>query len=640
MRHRCLGIPLFVRLSGLAIPSFLLVLAADTASAAPPDAARVQQLAQWLDESPRGVGATIDDRPAWRAMAEAPGFENVVPEAEALLSQPIPELTDELFLDYSRTGNRSRCQRVLSLRHGRVGQLVLAECIENRGRFLPAIEEAIQAVCSEKTWVMPAHDGGLRNFNGTTNEIDLAVAAVSWTLATADYWLGNKLSEDVRKLLRDELERRTFTPFTGTVNEGTPRLWWLTGTNNWNAVCLAGVTGSAMATIESRERRAFFIAAAEKYVEYFLSGFTPDGYCSEGVGYWNYGFGHYVMLAETIHQATAGRVDLLADPRIRPIALFGRRMEIADGIYPAFADCSVGTRPDTALMALLSRRYRLGLKEVEADGLLLGAGPSSSLFSLGVYGTANSATAVPALDASTPPQPPRDWFADAGILICRPTPGQRGLAVALKGGHNAEHHNHNDVGSFLVVLGGQTPLVDPGAEVYTARTFSSRRYESGVLNSFGHPVPRVAGKLQKTGRAAAAKILETQFTDAADTVVMDLSAAYDVASLKKLQRTFVFSRQAPGALEVIDEVEFDDPQSFGTALVTFAEWKQVAPNRLVIGTGTSAVRVDIAVEGPATEIRADEIKEDVRGGHLPIRLGIDLTEPVTRAKITLSIAPE
>ncbi|HUT11679.1 MAG TPA: hypothetical protein VMY42_14355, partial [Thermoguttaceae bacterium] len=197
MRHRCLGIPLFVRLSGLAIPSFLLVLAADTASAAPPDAARVQQLAQWLDESPRGVGATIDDRPAWRAMAEAPGFENVVPEAEALLSQPIPELTDELFLDYSRTGNRSRCQRVLSLRHGRVGQLVLAECIENRGRFLPAIEEAIQAVCSEKTWVMPAHDGGLRNFNGTTNEIDLAVAAVSWTLATADYWLGNKLSEDV-----------------------------------------------------------------------------------------------------------------------------------------------------------------------------------------------------------------------------------------------------------------------------------------------------------------------------------------------------------------------------------------------------------------------------------------------------------
>ena len=55
---------------------------------------------------------------------------------------------------------------------------------------------------------------------------------------------------------------------------------------------MAGVIGTAMANIESRERRAFFAASAEKYIQYFLKGLTPDGYCSEGVGYWNYGFGH------------------------------------------------------------------------------------------------------------------------------------------------------------------------------------------------------------------------------------------------------------------------------------------------------------------------------------------------------------
>ena len=132
------------------------------------------------------------------------------------------------------------------------------------------------------------------------------------------------------------------------ITTGKPPMWWLTSKMNWNSVCLAGVTGAALTSIESPQRRAFFAASAEKYIQYFLEGFTPDGYCSEGVGYWNYGFGHFVMLAETIKQATGGKVDLLAPKRIRPIALFGRRMEILPGVYPAFADCTRGckTRPD------------------------------------------------------------------------------------------------------------------------------------------------------------------------------------------------------------------------------------------------------------------------------------------------------
>ena len=111
----------------------------------------------------------------------------------------------------------------------------------------------------------------------------------------------------------------------------------------------------------------------------------------------------------------------------------------------------------------------------------------------------------------------------------------------------------------MVALGRSTPLVDPGAEVYTARTFSARRYQSKVLNSFGHAVPRVAGRLQETGRQAAAKILKTDFTDQADTLLMDISSAYKVEGLKKLERTFVFSRAGAGKLTVSDAVEFDEP---------------------------------------------------------------------------------
>ena len=162
------------------------------------------------------------------------------------------------------------------------------------------------------------------------------------------------------------MERRTFTPLSKTVRDeglrGLWRAWWLSATNNWNAVCLAGVTGAALAAVESRRERAWFAAAAEEYVQNYLRGFTPDGYCPEGVGYWNYGFDYYMMLAQTLKAASGGKVDLMDSPRVEKIARFGRRMEILPGLYPAFADCDLGERPFPALMAFLSRRYGWGLE--------------------------------------------------------------------------------------------------------------------------------------------------------------------------------------------------------------------------------------------------------------------------------------
>ena len=246
---------------------------------------------------------------------------------------------------------------------------------------------------------------------------------------------------------------------------------WLTVHGNHNSVDLAGVTGAAMANIPSRDRRAFFAAAAEKYVQNYLLGFTPDGYCSEGVGYWNYGFGRFVMLAETLKQASGGAVDMMQAANVRQIALFGRRMEILPGIYPSFADCDPTEQPDAQIMAFLSRRYGWGMRDVEAKGL--GPAVYSSGFTLGVFGFPNSATATGEATVAATSPPRRDWFSDAGVLICRPAPGkQHALGVAMKGGHNAEQHNHNDVGSFIVALGRSTPVVDPGAEIYTGRTFS------------------------------------------------------------------------------------------------------------------------------------------------------------------------
>ena len=155
---------------------------------------------------------------------------------------------------------------------------------------------------------------------------------------------------------------------------------------------------------------------------------------------------------------------------------------------------------------------------------------------------------------------PRSWFEQAGILICRPLKGSScRLATAIIGNDNGVNHNHNDVGSYIVVLNGQVLIVDPGGETYTARTFGPHRYESNVLNSFGHSVPLVAGKMQDAGAKAKAVTLKTDFTDAQDTLVFDIRSAYSVPSLQKLTRTYVFSRAGAGSLTVTDDVAFSKP---------------------------------------------------------------------------------
>ncbi len=623
----------------LSLVSCLVTLPASSAlggTPITPDAQRVAELAVMLPEVPTGLGRPITDRVAWQPIADASNAEEIIEAAEKLAQTQIPELTDDLYLDFSQTGNRSRCQRVLHLRHTRISRFTLAECLEDRGRFLPVLEESIRAICAEKTWVLPAHDPGLKTFRGEEVNIDLAVAGLSWELATSYYWLGDKLSPEIRQLIRDELRRRTFDPFKSCVNTGTPRMWWVTCTNNWNAVCLAGTVGAALAVIDSPEERAFFIAAAEKSIPYFLSGFTADGYCSEGTGYWNYGFGHYVLLAETLRQATSDQLDWMEVPKVERIATYGRRIEISGGVYPAFADCSTTTRPSSSLMAYLSRRYALGMTEVERRGLGLAGGIPSSLVGLGVYGFPNAASNR----SPAEPTPPalRDYFTEAGILIVRPEQhGTCRAGAAIKGGHNAEHHNHNDVGSYVFVVGDRAVLLDPGGEVYTARTFSSRRYESNVLNSYGHPVPRVAGKLQSTGRGAAAKVLRTEFTDAQDTLVLDLTAAYAVKELKSLRRTFVYSREGEGTLAVTDEVEFTSPQTFETALITLGRCKRDG-NTLTVYESDEAVRVTLDASAEV-DISTEEIEEDVHSRSPPKRIAIRFKQPVIHATVTAKCVP-
>ena len=269
------------------------------------------------------------------------------------------------------------------------------------------------------------------------------------------------------------------------------------------------------------------------------------------------------------------------------------------------------------------------------------AGPGGMLYEALLYSFANGATDETASPgASTVAHDiRRSWFDAAGVLVCRPAEGVRGrFAVALKGGHNDEHHNHNDVGSFVVALDRCAVLLDAGGEVYTSRTFSSRRYESQALNSFGHPVPRVAGAMQRTGVEACARVLKTEFCEAQDTIVFDLRPAYDVPGLEQLQRTFVYSRQDGGSLIVEDRVRFAAPQVFETALITLGNWRREG-DMLVVTDGDAVVQVRLLVTGSDFDVQETIIRENMQTSVPPKRIAVVLRQPVTAAQVTQIIMP-
>ncbi len=640
-----LRLPLLLLAVGFAAALFGAPARAVAATAAPlwwdapqPPAA---EIALTLAAGPSAFGAPLADRAAWTAFAATPAGRSALARAPRLLAEPVPVVTDAVYLalqkDYTPE-TRAAWDSLYRARLDRLGTLVLAEACENRGRFLAAIADTIRAVCAERAWVFPGYDRQLADYEGKLVTIDLFSSAVGWQLATTDHLLGAALPAEIRTLVRAELQRRLFVPFRRMLAGDQPPHWLRYG-NNWVSVCLAGVVGSALAVLETPEERAFFVAAAIEHSRKLLEGYGSDGYCTEGVGYWNYGFGRYVLLAGLIHQASAGRIDLLARPAVYPASAYGFTIEIVPGTSPAFADTDTTARPDPALLAFLDRRFGFGRPPVAAGQAPAASRPSfvDDLF----HGF--QAAMHPANPESRPALPPavRAWFPSGGVYVGRPdgdasTPR---LAVAWKGGHNAEQHNHNDLGSFVVLVGRRPVIVDPGQEVRSGRTFSARRYESPLTNSFGHPVPRLAGTLQATGAEARAEILRTEFTAARDMVAYDLRSAYPVPALRGLTRTFAYSRAGTGALEVTDAAEFATPETFESALITLGSWEQTGPRSLRVRDGDAAVDVAIDAGPHAFAFAAEEIYPARRTAAPTTRIAIRLAAPVTQATVRLTIRP-
>ena len=138
------------------------------------------------------------------------------------------------------------------------------------------------------------------------------------------------------------------------------------------------------------------------------------------------------------------------------------------------------------------------------------------------------------------------WLPDLEFIAARSVAGSNdGLYLSAFGGHNAQSHNHNDVGNFVVYADGKPVLVDVGVETYTAKTFSPRRYEIWTMQSAFHNLPTINGAQQKEGAAFRARDVRHEATASRASLSLDIAAAYPAdAAVDRYERTVALDRRA------------------------------------------------------------------------------------------------
>ncbi|MBV9174672.1 MAG: heparinase II/III family protein, partial [Chloroflexi bacterium] len=520
------------------------------------------------------------DRDSWQRARERLSqavLARLIASADETTRTAIPPLTASMYLDCVRTGQREWYERPLYQRRSMLARLVVGECLEGSGRFLDTLLDLAWAICEESSWAFPAHQ--LQLADPGRPYIDLMAASTALDLAELDALLGSQLDAALGIRIRYEAERRCFQPYIERASEW----WWLSGPSagtNWTAVCNAGVLGAAAYLEADVNRLARMLEQGLTSVQLYLASFDPTGGTSEGPNYWAYGFGAFTLLAHVLDWRTAGQLRLLNGPRIPEIARYPLRTQLSPGQHVTFSDSRPSVRLEPAHLAFLGRALKAPeLLQLAADQPVdPGTGPFGWAIRslLWPIETTNLSRFAPSS---------HDWWPGLQWIIARYDPSDPdGLVLAVKGGHNGEMHNHNDVGALIVHSRGESLIVDPGPGRYTNTYFTDRRFEHPATASIGHSVPAPNGYQQPFGAEYRAEVLEHIASAEADRLLLELRDAYPAeANLASLRRSVTLDRTAPaGTIELVDGVTFaNEDGTLESALVTFAR-VDIEPSRVTV----------------------------------------------------------
>jgi hypothetical protein len=526
-------------------------------------------------------------------------LQEVVEVGEKLLDEPITSLSFSQYKIFDETGSRKQFERTYFARRQRLNAFAILSKVYGERKYIEALENTIWAICDEYTWCLPAHLGGtsisiVENLNGHAPSlgeirakvrehryvVDLFAAETAFALTELISMLEDKLAPIVVYRARREVKERILDPYC----ELNSSFGWERVTMNWAAVCGAGVGASAMYLIKDDSTLAPIIQRLLGTMECFLDGFHEDGACTEGMGYWNYGFGFFVYFAELLKERTAGKIDLMESEKIKQIALFQQKGYLSGDYVVSFSDGSLTSKFHSGLTHFLKKR----IPELEAPDMKYRSGFNDDHCFRWAHTIRNLVWSDSTSECTR-------WgeafyfLSDSQILVSRKEYGDRMVCLAAKGGHNNEPHNQNDIGSFIVHVNGETLLTDPGAGEYTKQYFGSERYTFICNGSQGHSVPVIDGGYQKAGMEHRAEILDVHTSAEKDMFVLDIAKAYGHDHLQSLIRSLTFEKRGRGKLIVSDKYTFNQqPSSIVERFVSFIPPVQLGEGRVSIQGENSA----------------------------------------------------
>jgi hypothetical protein len=334
---------------------------------------------------------------------------------------------------------------------------------------------------------------------------------------------------------------------------------------NWNPWICSNWLSCVLLCEKDEVRKGQAIDQIVSAMEAFIQSYPNDGGCDEGPGYWDRAA---ASLYEELNLLTLAGYPVQEHfaalmPKIQAMGAYSYKTYIGNDYCVNFADAH-----ENKAVQQVNIVYPFGLwlndPTMRQFGAYLGQqkhvleNPAALYDKSGNFPTLSRElfflSHIDELIAEQPrePQPKDVWLPDLQIMTAR----RGNLYVAMKGGHNGESHNHNDVGSFLVYINNNPLFIDPGVGEYTAKTFSNDRYSIWTMQSQYHNLPQINGCDQKDGKDYAAKVISYQ----SGSLCLDIAGAYPKEALvKSWKRTVAATKSGITVTEDYELSEYSKP---------------------------------------------------------------------------------